>query len=441
MVRGRVQQFFAKPEWGFGRRLTIGSLIGLATGFVAVGFRLLFGLLSDFLLHTDGEGVAQAAPVMLFLVPALGGLSVGILTRQFFGRGGIPGVADVVLAQTRDRGLMGWADAAKAGALNLLALGTGASVGREGPLVHLGATLGSLGGVWLRVDETHRRIYLACGVAAGVAASFNAPLAGLFFAIEIALGGLTSLSLASLGPVVLAAIAGTMVSRALLPAEEAFLIVKTLEISPWEFPAFVLLGLICALVSTAFLTLMRRAWHLRRRLAEVVPLWLHPAFAGMALGCLAMAVPEVLGVGYVATFQSLSGAYDQSYLLILLIAKLFAVVVCLALGFGSGIFSPALMIGALLGVLFGQIATQLAPQFPADSFAYGYAGMGAMVGAVLGAPLSTILMVFELTRDYAVTVAVMLSVVVAAQITHALVGNTFFGLQLEQRGVRLVLGG
>ncbi len=436
-----LKQFFAKPEWGFGRRLSVGALIGLATGFAAVGFRLLFTEISDLLLHTDGEGVAQARSVMLFLVPTTGGLLVGLLTWQFFGRGAIPGVADVVLAQTRDRGVLNWVDGLKAGLVNVLALSTGASVGREGPLVHLGATLGSIGGGWLRVDDTNRRIYVACGVAAGVAASFNAPLAGLFFAIEIALGGLTSLSLASLGPVVLSAIAGTMVSRAILPAEEAFLITKTLEISAWEFPAFILLGLVCAIFSTIFLTAIKRAWIFRRALGRILPAWVHPAIAGVGLGLLALMVPEVLGVGYVATFQSLSGAYDQVYLVTLLITKFCAVLLCLSLGFGSGIFSPSLMIGALIGVLFGQIATQVAPQFPADSFAYGYAGMGAMVGAVLGAPLSTILMVFELTRDYAVTVAVMLSVVVAAQITHAIMGNTFFGLQLEQRGVRMVLGG
>ena len=435
-------QALGDPRWDFGRRLIVGVVIGIATGFAAVGFRNAFAFIGEYLLQFDGEGIAAAQPIFLFGVPALGGLVVGLCTWLFFGKGaGIPGVADVVLAQTRDRGVMGWLDAAKAATLNILALGTGASVGREGPLVHLGATLGSMGGGWLRVDDANRRIYVACGVAAGVAASFNAPLAGLFFAIEIALGGLTTLSLASLGPVVLAAIAGTLVNRNFSEAEGAFEIAQTLNITVWEFPAFLLLGLLCAVASISFLNLMKLGWRLRRQHLQRLPGWMHPAIAGAALGLMALWMPEVLGVGYEATFLSLSGAYDNAYLVGLLLLKMSAVLVCLTLGFGSGIFSPALMMGALIGVLFGQIATSIAPSFPADIIAYGYAGMGAMIGAILGAPLSTILMVFELTQDYQATIAVMLTVVVAAQITHAVVGNTFFGLQLEQRGVRMVLGG
>ena len=431
------------PRWGLGRRLVFGALIGLATGLAAVAFRKSFEIISDFLLHTGGEGVAQAHPALLFFVPALGGLAVGLLTWAFFGKGaGIPGVADVILAQTRDRGIMSFWAGLKAATLNILALGTGASVGREGPMVHLGATLGSLSGSWAQMDDTNRRIYVACGVAAGVAASFNAPLAGLFFAIEIALGGLTSLSLAALGPIVLAAISGTMMNRVFFgEAEEAFKIAETATLSPWEFPAFILLGLACAVASITLLRAAKFGWYARKTYLTHLPGWAHPALAGVILGLFALMMPEVLGLGYEATFKSLSGEYESTYLIGLVILKASAVLVCLILGYGSGIFSPALMIGALIGVLFGQIALSVNDQFSADAVAYGFAGMGAMVGAVLGSPLSTILMVFELTGDYQVTIAVMLAVIVAAQVTHAVIGNTFFGLQLEQRGVRVVLGG
>ena len=442
-------QMITDPRWSLGRRLIFGMMIGIVVGFAAVGFRLAFGALSGFLLYIEKEGIAAAPPLLLFMVPALGGLAVGLLTRLFFGRNaGIPGVPDVVLAQTRDRGFMSWLTALKTVVLNILALGTGASVGREVPLVHLGATLGSLGGSWLQVDDANRRIYVACGVAAGVAASFNAPLAGLFFAIEITLVGLISLSLVALGPVVLAAIAGTLVSRTLLDGDKAFEITKTLELSVWEFPAFLLLGLVCALVSISFLRLVKLGWALRRRVLGGLPSWLHPAFAGVALGLMALIMPEILGVGYQATFKTLNGDYPSTYLLGLFFVKMVAVLFCLVLGFGSGVFSPSLMMGAIIGVLFGQVATQIVLHLPshiishsADIIAYGYAGMGAMVGAVLGAPLSTILMIFELTGDYEVTLAVMLTVIVASQLTHAVIGNTIFGLQLEGRGVRMVLGG
>ena len=431
------------PRWALGRSLLFGALIGVATGFLTVGFREAYSLIADVLLSAGRETTPDPQyRWLLFVVPCSGGLAVGILTRLFFGRNaGIPGVADVVLAQTRDRGLMGGLDAIKAGALNILALGTGASVGREGPLVHLGGTLGSLAGTWARLDDTSRRVYVACGVAAAVAASFNAPLAGLFFAIEIALGGLTSLSLAALGPVVLSAIAGTLVSREILGVEAAFKVSAGLPFSVWEFPAFLLLGLVCALFSIVFLRLVKAGWRLRRDMNARLPSWTHPALAGTGLGLLALWMPEVLGPGHEATDQALQGLMNLETIITLLALKTLAVLLCLILGYGSGVFFPSLMIGALLGVFFGQIAIYAAPGFPADVEAYGLAGMGAMVGAILGAPLSTILMVFELTGNYQVTIAVMLAVIVAAQVTHAVIGNTFFGLQLEQRGVRLVLGG
>ena len=185
---------------------------------------------------------------------------------------------------------------------------------------------------------------------------------------------------------------------------------------------------------------MRWGWRVRREIGQRLPIWAHPAIAGAGLGLLlAFGCLEVLGPGHEATNEALSGIMRPSATN----ACDFEDHCCSALscaGLWVRVFFPSLMMGALIGVLFGQVATAFAPGFPVDAGAYGLAGMGAMVGAILGAPLSTILMVFELTQNYQITMPVMLAVIVAAQVTHAVVGNTFFGLQLEQRGVRLIWG-
>jgi CIC family chloride channel protein len=203
----------------------------------------------------------------------------------------------------------------------------------------------------------------------------------------------------------------------------------------WEFPAFALLGCVAAMIAIMFMRLIFLTEDLLDKTA--VPRWARPALGGLALGAIALAFPQVLGVGYEATDAALSGLYPLWLLIALVVLKTAATGISLGCGFGGGVFSPSLFIGAMLGGAYGIIATQAFPELSSGHGAYTIIGMGAVAGAVLGAPISTILMVFELTNDYAITIAVMIATSIASIITHQYQGHSFFTWQLARRGLAL----
>jgi len=206
----------------------------------------------------------------------------------------------------------------------------------------------------------------------------------------------------------------------------------------WELPAFALLGAVSAIVAIVF---MRATFFTEDTVARLpVPRWVSPALGGLAVGLMATVFPQILGVGYEATDMALSETFPLWLLMALVVAKTGATAISLGCGFGGGVFSPSLFIGAMVGGAFGIIATSVSPELSSGPGAYTIVGMGAMAGAVLGAPISTVLMIFELTSDYAATIAVMIATAIASVITHHVPGHSFFGWQLLRRGV-VVRGG
>jgi CIC family chloride channel protein len=276
------------------------------------------------------------------------------------------------------------------------------------------------------------RTLLGCGVAAAVASAFNAPIAGVFFALEVVIG---HYALTAFSPVVIASVIGTIVSRAHFGDDVFFTLPPQSVASLLEFPAFVLLGLVAGGVAIAFLKTVSLVDAVHRRLA--VPLWLRPALAGLAVGAIALAFPEVLGIGYETTDATLNDAFGLTAILGLALAKGLATAVCLGSRYGGGVFSPALVLGALVGVGFDKIAEALFPELSSSAALYGVLGMGAVAGAVLGAPISTIIMIFELTHDYGVTFALMVAVAVATLFTMQVHGHSFFTWQLARAGLHL----
>jgi CIC family chloride channel protein len=277
-----------------------------------------------------------------------------------------------------------------------------------------------------------RRVLLACGAAAAVSASFNAPIAGVLFAHEVIL---THYALSAFVPTVIAAVSATLITRVHLGDFPAFIIPELQIVSYWEFPAFALLGIACGLVAVGFLlTVMTTDW-IARHLN--LPVWLHPVLGGLFVGLIAVAVPEVLGVGYEATNLALREKYSLIFLLLLLLAKTIATAITLSSRFGGGVFSPALYLGAMAGGAFGIIAAQVFPDYASGYGVYAILGMGAVAGAVLGAPISTAMIVFELTGGYEMTIALLLSVSIASMIMQTLIGQSFFDWQLSTRGLHL----
>ncbi len=411
--------------------------VGLMAGVAAIGFRYAIDFVQQLGFGFGGEQVAALAGALpawrLLLVPLLGGLVVGLFVHFFMPGRRPQGVAHVIEANALRGGRMSLTDGLKAAVVSAVSIGSGASVGREGPVVHLGASLGAWASRRLHLGRTSSRTLLGCGVAAAVAASFNAPIAGTFFALEVVVG---HYALTAFAPIVIAAVLGTMVSRMHYGDFPAFILPDAPSITSfWEFPAFAILGCVAAVVAIVF---MRMTFLTEDLLDKTpVPRWARPALGGLAIGAIAIAFPQVLGVGYEATDAALSERYLLPLLIALIVLKMVATAISLGCGFGGGVFSPSLFIGAMLGGAYGIIATEAFPHLSSGHGAYTIIGMGAVAGAVLGAPISTILMVFELTNDYAITIAVMIATSISSIITHQYQGQSYFTWQLDRRGLAL----
>ncbi len=407
----------------------VGGLVGLA----AVVFLELIAWTQWLALGTREEllisGLNQDHWWRRMVAPVVGGIIVGGLMLVLYpGLPRPPGVAHVIAASALRRGTMSSRDGIKAAALNAISLGFGASVGREGPMVHWGATIGAWGARALGLDPRIRRTLLACGVSAAVAASFNAPLAGVFFALEVVVG---HYAFSVFAPCVLAALTATLVGRAVRGDDPAFVMPEIVIAGPIDFPLFGALGGVSGLMAVLFIFMSFRIVRLAEQLR--LPWWCRPAIAGLIVGLIAIQLPQVLGIGYEATQLALAGQYGLLLLVSILAGKIICATACQGLGFGGGVFSPSLLIGAALGAVFGRLVGWL-PWETSEASAYAIVGMGAVAAAVLGAPISTVLMVFELTGSYPMAVGSMVAVVFAVGLSRTLTGHSFFTRQLQMMG-------
>ncbi len=412
-------------------------VIGGASGFAAVGFRhfidLVQGLFYGFQGEKITEGFAHLPWWQILLVPVVGGGLVGLFIHYFLPDGKPQGVPHVIEATALKGGRMSLKTGLRAAIASAFSIGVGASVGREGPVVHLGASIGAWLSKRLHLGYSLFRTLLGCGVAAAIATSFNAPIAGVFFALEVVVG---HYALSAFAPIVIASVVGTIISRIYYGDFPAFILPNAMSLSSfWEFPAFALLGIISALAAIAFMWAVIFTEDSFQKLK--VPYWVKPMIGGLALGVMALVFPQVIGVGYEATDAALSELYPLWLLLALIVVKTLATAISLGSGFSGGVFSPSLFIGAMVGGAYGVIASSIFPELSSGTGAYTVIGMGAVAGAVLGAPISTILMIFELTNDYALTIAVMIATSLSTVITQQVHGKSFFMWQLERRGVEI----
>jgi CIC family chloride channel protein len=436
VLRGLRSKMFRAGSYEFGAITLLAMIIGVVAGYGAIGFYLGISFVLELGFGGDeaslATGVAQLPAWQVIGIPVLGGIIVGQLLR-FIPMHQTRGVPHVVEAAALHNGKVETKQGLISALATIISLGSGASMGREGPVVHLGATLASFVTKTLHLNPNTGRTLLGCGVAAAVAASFNAPIAGVFFALEVIIG---HYALHAFAPIVIAAIAGTLVSRNHLGDFPAFQISDYFITSFWEFPAFFLLGVAAALVAVIFMAGMNWAdgWHKK---VPKLPFWSLPPLAGLCVGSIALIYPEVLSVGYEATSHALNGSYAFAFMLALLAAKIIATIISYGGRFGGGVFSPSLFIGAMTGGTFGLIAASVFPDLASSSGVYAIVGMGAVASAVLGAPMSTMLIVFEITGDYDITIAVMIASAAASNITSLFYKRSFFLMQLENRGIRL----
>ena len=423
----------------------IALAIGIAAGLAAVLFRLgiyaiqsaVYGNDDAFTLHSFAASLPW---YQLLLIPICGGLIVGLILDRFTDDGRVRSVADVIegaaLAEGRVEARRGLASALA----SMITLSTGGSTGREGPVVHLAAVISTAVCRWINASGITGRDLLGCAVAAAVSASFNAPIAGALFALEVVL---RHFAVHAFAPIVIASAVGTVINRLTFgDVTEFALPVQNALAFYIELPAFLILGLICGLVAVILMKAIFWADDLGTYLQQEtgLPRFLRPAFAGAMLGALAIFWPHIIGVGYETTSAALTGALLWHEALVFVILKVIAVAITMGGRMGGGVFSPSLMIGALTGLVFGIIATAIFPTVSGSGTLYALAGMGAVAAAVLGAPVSTTLIVFELTGDWQTGLAVMVAVSLSTALASRLVDRSFFLTQLERRNVHLAAG-
>ena len=416
----------------------VSLVIGLLAGLCAVGFRLLIQSLNE-LAWGEGQYTLEYIDQLPFwwklLVPATGGLIVGLIIHNFAREAkghGVPEVMEAVaLRGGRIRPRVVVAKMFASG----LSIATGGSVGREGPIVQIGSALGSSVGQWLRVDERRLRTLVGCGAAAGIAGTFNAPVAGALFAVEIILG---DFGVAQFSPIVIASVAGTVVSQHFLGDFPAFEVPPYELVHVYELAAYVVLGLLAAVVAVWFVRVLYAAEDYFDAIKLYPPF--KTAIGGFIIGCIGLFVPHIFGVGYEAINEALNGNLGWAFMLLLVLVKILAVSITIGSGGSGGVFAPSLFIGAMLGGAVGAVVHSVWPATTAGAGAYALVGMGAVVAACTHAPITAILILFELTANYQIILPLMVSCIIATLLATRLKEESIYTLKLLRRGVDIHKG-
>ncbi len=408
-------------------------VVGLAGGFGAVGFRYLINFFQNLAYGSSEEllNVVLALPWFLKVwVPAAGGLVVGPLVYFFAREAKGHGVPEVMEAVALKGGVIRKRVVFVKILASAISISTGGSVGREGPIVQIGSAIGSALGQMLKVSQDRMRTLVGCGAAAGIAATFNAPIAGAMFALEVILG---EFGLATFSPIVISSVVSTAVSRAFLGDIPAFIVPAYELVSVWEFPLYLVLGIFCAVVGVTFTRVLYRVEDLFNDFK--FPEYLKAIVGGMILGAGGLFFPQVLGVGYGAIDLALMQELAWWLFLVLVVVKILATSITIGSGGSGGIFAPSLFMGVMAGGFFGAVVHHLFPTLTASPGAYSIVGMGAVVSATTHGPLAAILILFEMTGNYKIILPLMLSCIVATIFAGQLMKESIYTLKLIRRGI------
>ena len=415
--------------------IIIASFIGIIGGFGAVGFRTLIEALQNITIG-DHLHILQTVTDMPWqkrlLLPVAGGLLVGPIV-YFWGREtkghGVPEVMEAVAlkgGKIRPRVMF------LKTLVSAITISTGGSVGREGPIVQIGSSVGSALGQWLGMSQDKLKILVACGAAAGIAATFNAPIAGVMFSVEIILG---SYALVTLVPLIMSSVMATIIGRWYFGDIPAFEIPHYELASGWEIIPYILLGIMTGVVAVGFVKLLYGL----EDYADAIPIkgWLKTPLILFLVGLLVLQFPQVYGVGYDTNTQVLKGEIVWYVLLLLLPIKMLATSITLAAGGSGGVFAPSLFLGAVFGGLFGTVMQFFFPELVVSSGAYAVVGMSAMVAGTTHAPITAFLIIFELTNDYKLILPIMICAILATFIASLLKKDSIYTMKLTRRGVDL----
>ncbi len=426
-------------------------VVGLLTGVGAVIFRYLITAFAWIGYVWVPEVTSSLGKSYVLFVPAIGGLMVGLLVFYFAREAKGHGVPEVMEAVAIKGGRIRPQVAVVKSLASSICIGSGGSVGREGPIVQIGSALGSSIGQLLRLSDDRISNLVACGAAGGIAATFNAPIAAVIFALEVIMGGRFTVRYFS--SVVVSAVAAAVVGRVTFGDAPAFKVPFEYGIkSLWEYPLYAVLGVLAALVGVAFVIALYWTedrfdnWNGVRE-------WVKPGIGGVMIGILALLyplgmgtlryvqTPQIYNVGYDIIEAALANNYVFAVAAALLVLKLLATSITLGSGGSGGVFAPALFMGAMLGAAFQTAAIHLFPSIVAPAGAYALVGMAAAFAASAHAPMTAVLILFELTGDYRIILPLMLAVGIATLISQKMLkGESIYTLKLTRRGVRLHRG-
>ncbi|UCD99381.1 MAG: chloride channel protein [Chloroflexota bacterium] len=416
-------------------------IVGVGAGLGAVVFRRLIQWITHLSFTSIAGFLDPISPFQYILIPAVGGLIVGVLIYKFAQEAKGHGVPEVMEAVALRGGRIRPRVALVKALASSICIGTGGSVGREGPIAQIGSALGSTVGQLLNLSDERVRNLVACGAAGGIAATFNAPIAGSLFALEVILGQFHA---TYFGAVVVSSVTADVIAQYFEGNLRAFIVPVYSLVSPWELLFYAIMGVIAALAAVLFSRSLYASEDLFDKLH--LPEYIKPALGGALLGVLGILtyksgdVPRIFGVGYESITESLSNNFTIQITFALLLIKMLATLLTLGSGGSGGVFAPSLFMGAMLGATFGQVVNLLFPEITAPPGAYALVGMAAFFGGAAHAPVTAILILFEMTGDYQIILPLMLATVVSTFISRIISRDSIYTLKLTRRGVHLEQG-
>jgi len=409
-------------------------LIGVGGGYGAVGFRWLIVLFTSVFFHRSQVQLASYHGLASFYAPIIGGLLVGPLVYFFAREAKGHGVPEVMVAITEKKGIIRPRIVVVKALASAICLGSGGSVGREGPIVQIGSAWGSAFGQLLGVSEQNMKTLVACGAAAGIAATFNAPIGGALFASEIILG---SFAITNISAIVISSVLSAAIGRIYFGNFASFPIPHYTVADPLALILFAILGVMGGLYGLVYIRVLFVFEDLWDRLKNI-PEWVKPAIGGIGLGVVGFFYPQIFGVGYTTVEQALTNHIVLGTLLILMVLKLLMTSLTIASGGSGGVFAPGLFMGSMLGGAFGIILKWIFPHMAVSDGVFAAVGMAAVFAGTAHAPITAMVMLFEMTGNYQLILPLMLAAVIATTVSSRIQKDTIYTMKLVRRGLDII---
>lgn len=414
--------------------IIIAAVIGLGTGFAAIGFKMLIEFFHN-IFFTGSEKTLGSimGNYYIILIPALGGLLVGpliyFLAREAKGHG----VPEVIAAIAEKDGILRPRVVLVKAFASAITIGSGGSAGREGPIVQVSSAIGSTIGQLLKMPPSTLKTLVACGAAGGISATFNAPIGGVLFAQEVILGEFATNKFIL---IVISSVISAITSRAFWGDFPAFQVQAYGLVSPGELLLYLILGVLAGLFAVLFIKVLYKSEDLFESI-NFIPEYIKPAVGGLLVGCIALYFPQVFGVGYGSVEEVLRNEVPWIIVFSLLFLKLLATSLTIGSGGSGGVFAPSLYMGSMLGGSFGFLVHKCFPLMTAPAGAYALVGMAGVFAGVSQAPITGIIIIFEMTGDYKVVLPLMVVCVISSLVARGIYSETIYSEKLSRRGLNL----